>query len=201
MRKITGLKIQLCHMFLSVSGYPFHPDPGGKVNCSAAGDPICGVYGTCVADLLSSTGWSCRCDREYFTTAEDALINITCTTHKPSKTVAIVLAAIPVTGFFGAGALYLNWNIIGTIQFMVVAGWCCLSIIRSYFKSKKKSTTSNSSNIADIYISNNKDNDDSGFQCITKCLFWSVFIAMWIVNLVFISQDCMNSKGIPCIPL
>ena len=141
---MLGRVLLISLLFPSAVAYPPSPDPGGKVSCIVAGDPICGNYGTCEADLSSSTNWTCVCDKEYFTTAADALNHTACITKRPSGSVAIVLAAVPPTGVFGAGALYLCWYIMGTIQFMVLGGICVIAILLDCCNYNKKSKTSNS---------------------------------------------------------
>ena len=175
--------------------YPFHPDPCGKVYCRVAGDTICGQYGTCQADLSSPTNWSCLCDREHFTTELEAFNHTACISVRPSKTVAVVLAAIPFTGYFGGGAYYLGWNIMGSIQFMFTGFLCLIVCFHGCCKKKKMVVSNSSASNYNIHIDDDKEN-----ECLLKCAMWTVYTSMWIVNLVLICNDCMNSNGIPCIP-
>ena len=111
---------------------------------------------------MSSTNWSCVCDREHFTTELEALNHIACVTERPSKIVAVVLAAIPFTGYFGGGAYYLGWNIMGSIQFIFTGCICLFSCfyicLNEYCKKKKTIVSNSSSSNYNIHIEDEKEN-------------------------------------------
>ena len=108
---------------------------------------------------------------------------------------AVVLAAIPFTGYFGGGAYYLGWNIMGSIQFMFTGFLCLIVCFHGCCKKKKMVVSNSSGSNYNIHIDDDKEN-----ECLLKCAMWTVYTSMWIVNLVLICNDCMNSNGIPCIP-
>jgi hypothetical protein len=186
---------------------PFNPDPGGNVTCIGAGDPACGAHGECIANWLSHTNWTCRCNQGWFTRHVDALNHtLTCTIEQPNQLTALLLQIF--LGWISVGAFYLGWNIYATISFMVMGGVCTMSCCLGLLSSKKTkerdaSLSQISHQVSSTYsMKVNDDSDEKG--CVSSCGSCAVvtaIITMWVVNLVLIINDCHNKEGIPCLPM
>jgi len=171
---------------------PFVPDPGGNKTCLGQGDPVCGQHGTCVANWVSPTNWTCKCDTKWFTREVDAITGVMCSTQRPSQAIALFLQIF--LGWISVGALYLGWTIYGTIQFMVIASVCVLSCC-----SAKQCKTKEISTRAANYQVN--DNISSLLTSCYGCFIVLIISVMWIYNLALILNNCYNAEGVPCVPM
>ena len=174
----------------TVCAQPFTPDTGHTVVCSSPGDVVCGDHGTCSANRrFPPTNHSCTCDREWFTPSING--NATCGTMRPSQAIAVGLQV--GFGWIGAGAYYLGWNLVASIQLVAMTVACFIGILCQWCKSPTPS--------ANNYL---LQRDGSDRQFISACGCCSVIITsltMWILCLVSIISNCHNKQGVPCTPI